>query len=155
MRGRHLIRHTCNLQTVVALSSAEAEFYASTKGAALSLGVQSQLRDWGVELAITMHTDSSSGMAFGNRRGLGKMRHMQTRFLWLQEHVASGKLKVRKVAGVLNVADVLTKAHSGEHMLQVCRQLGQYAFSVLIRPRGEQYSWLWLCIGQAAYSYGN
>jgi len=124
-RGRHLIRHMCNLQNVVSLSSAEAEFYALTKGSAATLGVQSHLRDWAMELSITMQTDSSSGMAFGNRRGLGKMRHIQTRYLWIQEHVASRTLRIKKIDGTLNLSDILTKAHGKDHLLSVCRQLGQ------------------------------
>ena len=124
-RGKHLIRHTSTLQSVLALSSAEAEFYALTKGAAYALGVQSLFNDWGVQVDITMFTDSSSGLSFSSRRGLGKMRHIQTRFLWLQDLVASKALNVRKILGTLNPADILTKPLGADVLLRVCGELGQ------------------------------
>ena len=42
-RGKHFLRHMSCLQTLVALSSGEAEYYALIRGAYTSLGIQSQL----------------------------------------------------------------------------------------------------------------
>ena len=65
MRGSHLLRHASTLQGVVALSSAEAEFYGLTQGAASLFGIRSYFRDWGVELTIAaVWSGSSSGLAF-------------------------------------------------------------------------------------------
>ena len=44
-RGSHLLRHASNLQSTVSLSSADADSYAITKGAAFGLGIQSFFRD--------------------------------------------------------------------------------------------------------------
>ena len=109
-RGSPLIRHSSTLQTSTSLSSAEAEYYAMTKGAAAALGLQSMLRDWKLECKIELYCDSSSARSFAQRRGLGKNRHIETRFLWLQERVALKHLKVLKVRTDANPADVFTKA---------------------------------------------
>ena len=45
-RGEHLLRHMSCLQTLVALSSEEAEYYAFIRGACTSLGKQSHYQDW-------------------------------------------------------------------------------------------------------------
>ena len=45
-------------------------------------------------------TDSSAAKSFVARRGLGKMRHIEVRNLWLQQEVAEGKVKVVKVRGI-------------------------------------------------------
>ena len=37
------------------------------------------------------------------------MRHMEVKWLWLQEEVRRGRVKVSKVLGTQNPADVLTK----------------------------------------------
>ena len=37
------------------------------------------------------------------------MRHLEIRDLWLQKEVADGRLKVEKVAGDQNPADLMTK----------------------------------------------
>ena len=108
-RGKHMLRHSSTLQSTRALSSAEAEYYALTKGAAYALGIQSHFRDWGVELKILIRSDSSSGLSFSSRRGLGRMRHIQTRYLWLQERVAAKHLRLEKVRTDMNPADILTK----------------------------------------------
>lgn len=125
-RGIHLLRHSSTLQSVTALSSAEAEFYALTKGAAYALGTRSYFRDWQTELTVeAIWSDSSSGLSFSTRRGLGKMRHIHTRCLWLQDAVAGKTLRVAKVKGESNPADVLTKAVPEASMMRVCTELGQ------------------------------
>ena len=86
--GRHTVKSHSGIQSTIALSSAESETYALVKGAAMGLSVQSLLWDWNIEVRVKLHSDSSSAIAFGQRRGLGKQRHVQTRYLWIQERIA-------------------------------------------------------------------
>ena len=58
---------------------------------------------------IKLGTDSSAAKSFVCRRGLGKMRHLEIRDLWLQAEVEQGKLEVHKVRGDQNPADLMTK----------------------------------------------
>ena len=109
LRGKHLIRHSSTLQTTIGLSSAEAEYYAMTKGAAYALGIQSLHNDWSINLNIDLYCDSSSAISFAKRRGLGKNRHIATRYLWLQERVALKHLKISKVHTSNNPFDLFTK----------------------------------------------
>ena len=44
------------------------------------------------------------------------MRHVELRYLWVQEVVKEGRIKVRKVPGLENPADHLTKPISGLEM---------------------------------------
>ena len=113
-RGEHLIRHSSTMQTTIGLSSAEAEYYALTKGVAYSLGIQSLFKDWGLNLEIEAFSDSSSAISFAKRRGLGKNRHVATRYLWLQERIALKHLKVLKIGADDNPADIFTKCLSRE-----------------------------------------
>ena len=53
--------------------------------------------------------DSDAGRALATRLGVGKMRHIQVRWLWLQERVREGDLAVKRVDGAQNVADLTTK----------------------------------------------
>eukprot|EP00973_Karenia_brevis_P072498 10071599-Karenia_brevis.AAC.1 len=43
---------------------------------------------------IQLGSDSSAAKSFVCRRGLGKMRHLEIRDLWLQKEVYDGKLMV-------------------------------------------------------------
>jgi hypothetical protein len=54
-------------------------------------------------------TDATAAKGIATRRGLGKVRHIDTRELWLQEKVGNGDLDIEKVKGTDNVADALTK----------------------------------------------
>ena len=44
-----------------------------------------------------MGTDSTAAKSVVSRRGLGKMRHIEIRDMWLQKEVCEGKVKVFKV----------------------------------------------------------
>ena len=137
-RGSHLIRHSSTLQTSIGLSSAEAEYYAMTKGAACALGSQSMLRDWKIEVSIELFCDSSSARSFAKRRGLGKQRHIDTRYLWLQERVALKHLKVLSVRTDDNPADLFTKALSRQVMDHHCRELLQFQKAEEYRLDGDE-----------------
>ena len=54
----------------------------------------------------------AAALAIVARRGLGKLRHLYTNFLWIQEKAAKGDLSFEKVAGVDNAADLFTKTLS-------------------------------------------
>ena len=45
----------------------------------------------------------------GQRKGLGKVRHLKVQYLWIQDRVKHGDLSVVKVWGKDNPADLMTK----------------------------------------------
>ena len=109
MLGRHVLKTWSSTQPTISLSSGEAEFYGVVKAAGLALGQQSVLRDLGVELPVRVWTDSSAAIGICSRQGLGKLRHIQTHTLWIQEKVSLGTMELRKVRGEVNPADLFTK----------------------------------------------
>ena len=58
---------------------------------------------------IILATYSEAAKSFVARRGLGKMRHIEVRDLSLQKEVLKGTVKVVKIKGEENPADLLTK----------------------------------------------
>jgi hypothetical protein len=109
MRGRHVLKTWSHTQATIALSSAEAELIAAVKGAAEGLAVRSLVRDFGRSCALRVHVDSSAAIGICRRTGVGKVRHLDTRLLWIQELVRDGTLEVVKIAGTENPADLMTK----------------------------------------------
>ena len=109
MWGNHIIKSWSTTQSVIALSSGEAEYYGMVKGSSVGLGIQSVLRDFETNVKLTLKSDASAAIAIASRRGLGKVRHIEVCQLWLQEKVRSGEVKVVKVGTDENVADSLTK----------------------------------------------
>ena len=107
-----LVKAWSSTQTTVTQSSGEAEYYALVRAAAEGLGMQSIMKDMGWGASITVWVDSSAAKSIASRVGLGKVRHMEVRILWLQEVVKAKRVQIRKVAGDRNPADVLTKPKS-------------------------------------------
>jgi len=107
--GSHTIKTWSSTQSSVSLSSGEAEFNGVVKGAGAGLGYQSLLRDLGQEVPVRVWTDSSASIGFCSRQGLGKLRHLDTHTLWIQQAVRTGRIDLRKVLGEANPADLFTK----------------------------------------------
>ncbi len=107
--GAHTIKHWSSTQTCVSLSSGEAEFNGVAKGAGMALGFQALLADLGVQAPVRVWTDSSAAIGICSRQGLGKLRHLDTHTLWIQQAVRTGRISLRKVPGLANPADLLTK----------------------------------------------
>ena len=108
--GLHMIKSWCSAQQIVALSSGEAELYALVKGAGQTKGIMSMLRDFGMEFDGKVCTDASAAIGISFRKGLGRTRHIDVQYLWIQEEIAEGRLKLVKVNTKENPADLLTKA---------------------------------------------
>ena len=109
MHGRHLIKFWSKTQGVVALSSAEAELYGCVKATAESLGVMSLYRDLGNRMTASVLTDASATLSMIKKKGLGKARHINTNYLWVQEVNCRRDVEFDKVAGSPNCSDSLTK----------------------------------------------
>ena len=107
--GSHCINAWSSTQTIVALSSAEAELTGLSKGGQVGIGLQSLCRDLGLELKLRLHTDSTAAIGVCRRRGIGRIRHLAVAFLWLQDKIRSGDMTIHKVLGADNPADVMTK----------------------------------------------
>ena len=114
--GNSCVRTTSTSQAVIALSTGEAEFYSLVRGASSGIGLGSICCDFGLpELAVQLstQTDSSACIGVANRRGAGKIRHIQTPTLWIQQCVANGSLVVDKIPGKENGSNLLTKHVDG------------------------------------------
>ncbi len=57
-------------------------------------------------------------MGICSRQGLGKLRHLDTHTLWVQQAVRSRRIDLRKVAGEQNPADLFTKHSLTRERLQ-------------------------------------
>ena len=95
---------------MIALSSAEAEFYALVSCIAQSMAEQTTACDLGLQLSVRIMMDATAGIAIASRRGLGKVKHVDNQFLWVQEMIQNGKIQVTKKHTSEMLADVMTKA---------------------------------------------
>ena len=114
MHGSHLIKMWSRTQALVALSSAEAELYGIVKATAELKGLISLWKDLGIQLSGHLLADASAALGILKRRGLGKVRHLNSNYLWVQEVMAKREVEYGKVPGSENTSDLFTKALDGE-----------------------------------------
>ena len=106
-------------QTIVADSSGTAEWYGGVSAAA-ELLFSADLADWlGLRVRPTLHLDSAAAIGISKRIGVGRLRTIEVKTLWLQQYLGGGTqqhrggeavpLRLFKVAGENNCADIGTK----------------------------------------------
>ena len=124
--GKHCLRSSSTTQAVVSLSSGEAEFYSAVKGASVSLGMIALMADMGVTPGqpISLRVDSTACLGTAGRKGAGRIRHIATPSLWLQQTVNSGRLALSKVEGKENPADLGTKVLGGPAIHTILGRMG-------------------------------
>ena len=76
MMGDGLVKTWSSIQTTIAQSSGEAEYYALVRAAAEGLGMQSVLRDMGWEMRVRLWVDSSAAKSIASTLGLGRVRRL-------------------------------------------------------------------------------
>jgi hypothetical protein len=105
------ILHTSSrTQTTVALSTAEAEILAMISGTAEGIFVQALITELGfAKPKIVLETDSRAGHDALKRLGVGHMKHICLRSLFLQELIRNGSVVLQHIPTDMNVADLLTK----------------------------------------------
>lgn len=110
--GGGVVKSWSGAQATRALSSGEAEYGAAIRASAEGLGLVALMSDLGWRPRLVVWIDSSAAKSIASRVGLGKMRHLEVKHLWLQDATRSRRLELRKVRGVANPADWLTKPQS-------------------------------------------
>ena len=113
-RGGHLIKNWSRNQNVIALSTAESEFHATVKAAVEGLGIVAMSEAFGDQFKVRLHVDASAALGIVQRKGVGKIRHLHTGSLCIQEQQLRNTVTFHKVKGTLNPADLFTKYLSRE-----------------------------------------
>ena len=85
-------------QASVALSSCEAKVMPASESIKEALLLQEVLMLAGLgHYEIEVKVDSSAAHAFFHRRGIGRMKHRDSRILWLQDLIAAGGVRLQKI----------------------------------------------------------
>ena len=93
------------------------------------------LKFYGHDVELELGTDSSAAKSFVSRRGLGKMRHLEIRDLWLQKEVNEGKVEVSKIRGDCNPADLMTKILTNA---EIKTRLRAISMEVILEGQGSR-----------------
>ena len=107
--GTHLIKALSTTQEPQALSSGESEWYSLVRSACAGIGFMNMAKDLGRDLQPRLWGDATAAAGIANRRGAGKIRHLETKTLWLQRLITEKKVVLKRRPGKENEADIGTK----------------------------------------------
>ncbi|CAK0851674.1 unnamed protein product [Prorocentrum cordatum] len=124
MHGSHMLAAYSTTQKPIATSSGESEYYGMFKAGSRLVGMALMAKDYGLTYKAELRADASAGIGIASRRGIGKIRHLHTQALWLQQAVADKRLSVVKTKGESNPANLPTKHVDGKTMWQHLADLG-------------------------------
>jgi hypothetical protein len=111
-------------QGPVALSSCEAELMAVTLTCQECLMLESLLKELKLPCDITIRCDSSAAVAAAHRLGVGHLKHIQVRHLFVQQLVADKRILLRAVRSEDNLADLFTKPLIGSRFRTLAQRCG-------------------------------
>ena len=121
MRGLSCIRTYSKGQAVISLSSGESEYYGLVSAISHLLGDGAMAKDWGIQFRLRVWMDASAGISIGSRRGLGRVKHIDTVFLWVQQIVTQWRVRLGKKGADEMLADILTKPVNEKIMERMLR----------------------------------
>jgi hypothetical protein len=111
--GTGAISWSSKLQSMVTLSTTEAEYIAAVSAGQEILWLQNLFSELGypVKKPSTLHVDNQSAVAVAkNPEHHGRIKHLDLRYYWLRDAVEEGKISVVHCPTGEMPADLLTKA---------------------------------------------
>ena len=125
--GTGAISWSSKLQGIVALSTTEAEYVASTSAGQEILWLHNLFHELGYTFSTpsTLHIDNRSALSVAkNPEHHGRMKHLDLRFYWLRDEVEKGHINLVHLRTDDMVADILTKALGRMKVLEMVKMLG-------------------------------
>ena len=121
-----IVHSTSRSQKCISLSSTEAEWYAPSAGVCDAYYLQHIVEFVTGDSCETLilHTDNSAVRMLSLKFGVGRLRHIKDRMLWLQEKMANYELDIRQVPTLQNIADLNTKEHGKHRFLSLLYMFG-------------------------------
>ena len=121
-------------QTATSLSSCEAEFYAASACAGELLVLQELFKELHYKVSVRLEMDSDSARHLLQRRGPGRLKHIEIRWLSIQQWTREKRLSGSRVDTKNNTANLFTKHLHGIANKSTYEEAWDFAF------------WIWLVV---------
>ena len=110
--GDSVICWKANLQSIVALSTNEAEYISCTEAVKEALWLKGISRELGIDQKkITIFSDSQSALHLNkNQMYHERTKHIDVRLHFIIKVIAEGKVELKKISTAETPADMLTKS---------------------------------------------
>ena len=109
--NNNLIHYKAKLQSVVCLSSTEAEYIALSLGLKDLMWIQNILNELNINLTETnCYCDNQGSIKMAhNEQSTSKTRHLDIKLQFVKTLVQSGRVNLKYISGDANCADIFTK----------------------------------------------
>ena len=115
-------------QDTIATSSGVAEFLAAGSVVNEGLGLVGVYEELGFPMTLILRLDSTAAIGMIQRRGTGRVRHIDVRHLHLQELIRDGRLGgLEKLPTADNRADMGTKVHPADRLSLLMDLMGMFS----------------------------
>lgn len=112
-------------QSTPALSSAKAEVIAAGEAVKEATWLEHVVEEIeGEEITVEVHCDATTAIGLMKRRGVGRVKHLELRQLWIQEQVEAGRVVVEKVSTEENPADMFTNPLGDQRLQMLTWKIG-------------------------------
>ena len=121
--NRCLIMWRSTMQPIVTLSSTEAEYVALTEAVKEAIWMKNMVTQLGFKQGpVRVYIDNRGAIEMANNPKINlRTKHIDLRFHWIREQIERKQVVLLHIAGVDNLADILTKivgAPRQQHLLQ-------------------------------------
>ena len=82
------------------------------------------LQELGHEVTLMNHVGSQSAEAFASRRGLGRLKHVMRKYMFVQVVMEKKLTNLAYINTKLNRTDLMTRGHTSEAHKRGCAMLG-------------------------------
>ena len=129
-----IVHSTSRSQKCISLSSTEAEWYAASSSVCDGYYLHHivEFITDGCCDTLVLHTDNSAVRVLSLKFGVGRLRHIRGRMLWLQQKMSLHELVIHQVPTLENVADLNTKGHGKHRFLCLLYMFG------FVTPKGAR-----------------
>ncbi|THH07313.1 hypothetical protein EW145_g3454 [Phellinidium pouzarii] len=127
--GTGAISWASRLQTIVTLSTTEAEYISAVQSGQEIIWLRNLLSEFGYEFTgpSTLYVDNQSALAVArNPEHHGRMKHLDLRHYWLRDVVEAGDIDIKYLPTKSMPADIMTKALGRLKVVEMCGMLGLY-----------------------------
>lgn len=130
MIGDSPISWTSKLQTLVALSTTEAEMIAAASGAREALWMRKIYSDvYGTAQQVTQFCDNQptlNHLSCDQEKVNRRTKHIHVQYGFTRVHVMQGDIRLKYISTQDMIADVLTKPVTGDALRRLCEQMGMH-----------------------------
>ena len=121
---------------MICLSSGESEFNGGVAAASEALFFKKILEFHGHPVAVNIWLDSSAARGAFQRQGVGRIRHLEAKSLWVQEALRRKEFALHAVGTHENTADIGTKALAQAKLVQHRETLRVWGYERFIQGCG-------------------